>query len=152
MIVVYWFFLSLQLQINLFLRTEDMQKDFDDRNNQKKLLDVSKRSVFVTEREIRLAHLWVNVRYEIDWKWETYERPVLVIKKLWWLFFVIPMTTKGSEWPWYYDLPENVFWKRSRLVLSQVKVIDRNRFVRKIQRIEKWLFCDIKEKLKTFLF
>lgn len=129
-----------------------MKKDFDQWNEQKKQLDASHRHVFVSEREVRLAHVWINIRYEIDGKWDTYERPVLVIKKLWGLFFIVPMTTKGNECPRYYDLPETIFEKPSRLILSQVKLIDRNRFVRKVKRIDKALFFDIKEKLKTFLF
>lgn len=64
------------------------------------------------------------------------------------------MTTGGKESKspeFYYDLPLHYFNKESRLVLSQARAIDRNRFIKKIGTIQKDDFSDIKEKLRGLL-
>ena len=126
-------------------------KDFNSRNKIKKELHNEIRQVFVNEREVRFAHLGVNIGFEEDGKGESFVRPVLVLKRLGNLFFIVPLTTKGKDSRFYHKLPGNYFHQTSRIILSQVRAIDRNRFARKIQTIDEDDFLIIKEKLKAFL-
>ena len=127
---------------------------FDCRNIIKQQLHSHVRKIFLKEREIRLVHLWKNICYEEDGKWKDFVRPVLILKKLGNMFFCVPMTTgwKNSRAiQFYYDLPLHYFQKESRLLLSQVRTLDKNRFIKKIGKIQKVDFSDIKRKLKALL-
>lgn len=128
-------------------------KNFDNRNQIKKELHSSPQStnVYVSKKEIWFVHLGVNVWYEQDGNSDVYSRPVLVLKKLGNVFRVIPMTTKGKESYYYYTLPDWYFGKTSRLILSQIRVIDKSRFVSKIGKLTSSDFTLVKKKLKAFL-
>ena len=105
----------------------------------------------VHEREIWYTYLWANIGYEQDWKWDKFVRPVLVIKKVGNIFFVVPMTTKWKETLFYHTLSNIYFEQQSRLILSQCKMIDKKRFIDKIGMISKQEFLIVKEKLKELL-
>lgn len=137
--------------MTLFFTRNFYMKDFNSRNKIKEELHNERRRVFVNEREVRVAHLGINIGFEEDGKGESFVRPVLVIKRLGNLFFVVPLTTKGKDNRFYHALPGHYFNQTSRIILSQVRAIDRNRFARKIQTIDEDDFLAIKEKLKAFL-
>lgn len=83
--------------------------------------------------EIWNIYNWINIGYESIWKWDKYERPVLVLKKLWQIYLCITMTTKWKDNNiFYYKLNNNYFNKKSYLTLSQWKCIDWKRFIKKI--------------------
>ena len=126
-------------------------KDFDNWNKLKKVVHKKKRKVFIKEREIRFTHLGVNVGFEQNGAGTTFARPVLVIKRIGNQYFVVPMTSKGKDNKFYHKLPDNIFGHTSRLILSQVKTIDKKRFIREIGTVPKEEFLDIKKKLKAFL-
>lgn len=69
-------------------------KRFDERNILKKKVNSQEGEVFVKAREVRFAHLGINVGNEEDGKGKSFQRPVLVIKKVGNMFLVVPMTTK----------------------------------------------------------
>lgn len=69
-------------------------KRFDEWNILKKKVNDLKDDLFVRPREIRYAHLGINVGNEEDGKGKTFQRPVLIIKKVGNMFFVAPMTSK----------------------------------------------------------
>jgi len=128
-------------------------KEFDNRNLLKKWLHSSTQNanVYISKKEIRFAHLGVNIGFEQNGNSQVYSRPVLVLKKLWNVFWIVPMTTKGKESFFYHTLPDEYFWKKSRLILSQVRVIDKNRFISKIGKLKSTDFALVKKKLKAFL-
>ncbi|MCT4664234.1 MAG: type II toxin-antitoxin system PemK/MazF family toxin [Flavobacteriales bacterium] len=113
---------------------EEYIKDFDNWSILKQEIHHSERErIYFKPREIYNAHLGVNIGSEADGKDEVFLRPVLVIKKIGNLFFVVPMTTKGKEdSPFYYSLPYSYFDKDSSLMLSQARIVDRKRLIRKI--------------------
>ncbi|MEL6945159.1 MAG: type II toxin-antitoxin system PemK/MazF family toxin [Bacteroidota bacterium] len=130
-------------------------KLFDQRNQLKKQLDASltnKKGIYIKEREIWNSNFGVNIGSETDGKPHNFTRPVLVIKKVGSMFFVVPMTTSGKDNRFYHTIPNHYFRHASRLMLSQAKVIDRKRFIRKIGILGKEDFLAAKEKLKTLLF
>jgi len=61
------------------------------------------------------------------------------------------MTTKGKDSKSYYRLSDIYFGKTSRIILSQIKVIDKARFIKDLGIITDGDFKDVKEKLKALL-
>jgi len=94
----------------------------------------------------------LNIWYESIWKWEYFERPFLVIKRLWNMFLCISMTTQWKDNNFYYRISDSYFNKKSYLTLSQWKCIDNKRFIKKIWTLSKSDLFEIKKELKTFWF
>ena len=69
-------------------------KDFDNWNVLKKQLHTDDRHVYLNEREVRLAHLGINIGFEQDGNGSSYERPVLILKRFGNICRVVPMTSK----------------------------------------------------------
>ena len=126
-------------------------KQFDRWNKLKKKVNEKQPEFFVNEREVRYAHVGLNVGYEEDGKGVDFKRPVLVLKKIGHMFVVLPMTTKGKDTRFYYRLADSYFNKPSRVILSQLKVIDKARFIKDLAIITEEDFQNIKEKLKALL-
>lgn len=61
------------------------------------------------------------------------------------------MTTKGKDSKFYYRLPDQYFGKTSRIILSQCRVVDKNRFIESIGTLSEGDFKDIKEKLRALM-
>ena len=118
-----------------------------------KLNSCNKENFYVNAKEIWYIHNGINIWYESNGKWLDFKRPVLVIKKVWNLFFIFSMTTKWKKNnKFYYKLDKSYFWKNSYVVLSQVKIIDKRRFAEQIWKLS-WIdFWKIKKELKKILF
>ena len=59
------------------------------------------------------------------------------LKKIWGLFFIVSMTTKWKkDNKYYYELNKSYFNKKSYIILSQVKSIDKKRFFEHIWTIK----------------
>lgn len=135
---------------------------YDERNETKKEIHFQSQNqwkhFFLNEREIRYVRLWVNVGYEENGK-KSFLRPVLVLKKVWNLFFVVALTSKWKEKNrFYHKLIDVVFneknkkhEKTSYCILSQVRVIDKKRFTEIMGLVSDEEFFYIKEKLKELL-
>ncbi len=126
-------------------------KRFDERNILKKRVNDQKWELFVRPREVWFAHLWINVGNEEDGKGMTFQRPVLILKKVGNMFFVAPMTSKGREDKFYHTLPDLYFNWTSRVILSQAKMLDKKRLTHKLAVLHENDFIQIKEKLKALL-
>ena len=128
-------------------------REFDARNNLKKKIhnSDSSKNVFISEKEIRFAHLGVNIWSEQNGTKKNFLRPVLILKKLGSLFLTIPMTTKWKDNQFYHTLPFHYFNKTSRLIFTQIKSLDKKRFSHKIWKLSNNDFFKAKEKLKAFL-
>lgn len=149
--------------INLLLCSDIMQKTeliFDLWNEDKKKIDVnsSLEKVFINDREIWYTKMGINVWYEENGKQE-FRRPVLVIKKIWNLFFTVALTSKWKDNNKFYhklgtaEFNENNLKNKdnSYCILSQVKVMDKKRFTESMWYISASEFFAIKEKLKAIL-
>jgi endo-1,4-beta-D-glucanase Y len=101
--------------------------------------------------------MWVNIGFEENWKSE-FLRPVLVLKKVWSLFFTVALTSKWKDnHDFYYkfrdlELNNPKYKNSSYAILSQVKVMDKKRFFENIWNVSKNDFVEIKKKLKQILF
>lgn len=125
---------------------------FDNRNRLKKKLHLQVRKVYLKEREIRYAHLGCNIGFEENGKWKEFVRPVIILKRVWNQFVIVPLTTKGKDNQFYRELPSQLFQRRSFAIVPHIKALDRKRFSRRIAILDEKNFWRLKEKLKTVLF
>ncbi len=122
---------------------------FDEWHKIKKQVDcLNNKHVYLKEREVWYVKLWKNIWCEQDWK-KDFERPVLVVSKVWSLFFCVPMSTNWKNNRYYYKLKKSYFNRDSYLLLSQVRVIDKKRFVNDIWIVSEDDFVEIKKLLKS---
>jgi hypothetical protein len=130
---------------------------YDERNTVKQSVHFSNfrkdTDFFVNQWEIRYIKMWLNMWYEENWK-KNFERPVVVLKKIWNLFLCAALTTKGkTEWyqkRYYIDISSED--EKSFIILSQMKTIDKCRFVNKIWEISSEKFKEIKKIFREFYF
>lgn len=129
------------------------KETFNVRNEEKRILH-TRHDVdwfYVQPREIWYVKLGVNIWFEQNGKRE-FQRPVLVVQRIWILFFVIPLSTKEKLNKYYYKLQSVDFGKPSMAILSQVRIIDKRRFVNVIGCISTYEPQIIKKLLKdTYL-
>jgi len=132
---------------------------FDEWNKEKKTIHtVDPDGFYVNEREIWYVKLGMNVGNESNGK-QDFRRPVVVIKKVGNLFFVVPMTTKGKDSKFYHVFQKNEYIEHyrdqipeiSRAQLSQVRIMDKRRFLDRIGYIHRDEFTEIKKKLRELL-
>lgn len=134
------------------------RKNFDEWNTEKKSIHTIKMPEFyINEREIWFTKMGENIGFEENGK-KHFLRPVLVIKKIGNLFFTVAMTSKGKEKNSFYhklseiELQNPKYKNSSFLILSQVKVMDKRRFVEHVGNVSSKEFGRIKEKLRNTLF
>lgn len=105
---------------------------------------------YINYRDVWYIKLGINVWYEQNWKTD-FKRAVLVIKKIGNIFLVIPMTTKEKNNIYHYKL-KSFKWKISWLILSQLRTVDKKRFIKKIWEISAEEFKIIKKNLSKYYF
>ena len=128
-----------------------MHKNFDEWNNNKKKIHTRSGAPFCHERELWWCSLGVNVGFEQDGSGEEHRRPVLILKGLSKeTCFAIPLTTATQDHPLRpsIGLVED---KEARALLSQIRVIDSKRLVRKIGYLEQDIFARIRKAAKDLL-
>ena len=112
-----------------------MNKDFDEWNIMKKEIENNDKKLLFNEWEIWWLNIWLNIRQESCWKWESFRRPVLVLKKLSSNAFIwIPLSTKIKTWTWFFNYLQNNI--KYTALLYQIKMFDIWRFQRTISQID----------------
>lgn len=128
-----------------------MQKDFDGWNTQKKQLNGRVAVPFYKARELWWCTLGVNVGSEQDGSGEEYRRPVLVLKSFGKeTFLAIPLTTSTSVHPLRPSIGM-VEGKEAHALLSQMRVVDTKRLVRKIGYLAVDRFAEIQKAAREML-
>jgi len=126
---------------------------FDKWNELKKKIDKkSDKNIFPKPWEIWYINIWINIWNESLGKWNLFKRPVLIISKLWNMFFCSSMTTKWKDSNFYFKLDENYFDKKSYIAKSQLKSVDKKRFIIKIWKLKNKDFYEIKKEIQKFIF
>ena len=129
-----------------------MKKDFDKWNIKKKEIHWQKSSVFCHPREIWWCSLGVNVGFEQDGTGNNFDRPVLVIRGFNQnIFFGAALTGVRREEKYYFPIGK-IEGKEASVVLSQVRLIDTKRLVRKMTTLDECVFENVKKALKKTLF
>ena len=117
-----------------------MQKDFDKWNERKKKVNCRVGAPFFHQREIWWCALGVNIGFEQDGSGEEYNRPVLIYKGLsGQTCFAIPLTTSTKKHQ-FRPAIGIVEGKEAHLLLSQMRVIDAKRLIRKVGYLDQ-KFC-----------
>jgi len=128
-----------------------MQKDFDNWNEEKELANTKDTSdLYFYEGEIWWISLGVNVGFEQDGKSQQFTRPVLVLKKFSQNVFIgVPLSTSGKTGKYYFNFA--FADGQSTASLSQIKLFDSKRLVKKMGFIEKEVLEKIRTKVKNIL-
>ena len=132
------------------LDTENIKLDFLDWTELKIRLDlIATNNVFFKERDIWWTSLGKNIGSEQDGKNENFTRPILIIKKFnQETFLGLPTSTKIKNSKYYYIFEKDC--KKYTVNLSQLRLLSNKRLLKKMWRLDKKDFQNIKEKLKDF--
>jgi len=108
------------------------------------------KELYFHEREIWWASLGINIGFEQDGKNETFERPILIIKKFnKYVMWALPLTSKERIGKYYYQTEYQ--GEQSTIILSQLRLISSKRLIRKVRKLPAKEFREIKDFLKSFL-
>ncbi len=128
----------------------DIKKQFVEWTKLKIRIHFSEKEIYFREGEIWWASLGVNIGYEQNGKNETFERPVLILKKFSPdVFWMIPLSTKLKNGPFYhhYLFHEETF----SACLTQIRLISSKRLLRRIGLFPKQDLKEIHTKIKKLL-
>jgi len=131
-----------------------IKKDFELWWNKKKKLHFWKKWInFLIPWEIAWWFIWVNIWFEQDWKWKNSRRPILIISKIWNMYFWVPLTKQWKDSSIFNHRLKSVdFWFNSDLIISQWRMFDIKRFWLPIWKISKKELDEIKKLLKNKYF
>lgn len=124
-----------------------MNQDYDNWNKIK--IDLSQKSFqqYFYVREVWFVSIGKNLGYEEDGKNEMYERPVLIYKKFNNdIFWGIPLTSSFKEGDYYFVLDNNGI--KSSALLSQLRLFDAKRLLRRVRKINPEEFKRLRQKMK----
>lgn len=128
-----------------------MNKDFDNWNEHKKKTHYEGENKFYHPRDIWWCSLGVNVGFEQDGTGKNYDRPVVVIKGFnKHVFFGVALTGKRREGKYYFPIGK-VDGREATAVLSQVRLFDTKRLVRKVGVLDQETFEKLKASLHNIL-
>ena len=132
-------------------KTEKIAEYFDHWNELKKSLHLFKvRPPYFKEREVWWASIGQNLGDEQNGKNEYFERPVLIVKRFYQnIFLGLPLSTKPKKGNYYYSIVGEKI--HGIIILSQMKIFDAKRLLRKIEVIDEATFCDIVKRLKDLI-
>lgn len=129
-----------------------MVKDFDNWNTSKKLINKNTAPEFYHQREVWWCSLGINVGFEIDGTGDNFDRPVLVLKGFNKdTFLGVALTGRKKEGRYYFYLGE-IEGRPATAVLSQIRLIDTKRLVKKMAMLDEAIFKELQKRIKTLLF
>lgn len=82
--------------------------------------------------EIWYTKIWCNIGSEIDGKW-WFIRPVVILKIVWSLIFICPLTSKTKTGDFYYKIND-----KNTAILSEAKCIDKKKIDKKNKSYRKY--------------
>ena len=124
-----------------------MRKNFDSWNELKKEIDSKGETKFYHAREIWWCAMGLNIGSEANGKGEEYRRPIIVIKGFNKESFLgVALTGKKKEGSYYAYLGE-VSGKEASANLSQIRLFDTKRLVRKIGKLDEDKFKQLKDRI-----
>lgn len=129
-----------------------MFKDFDLWNAKKKIINTAVSQSFCHPREIWWCSLGVNVGVEEDGTGRNFDRPVVVIRGFnQYSFLAVPLTGKKKIGHYYFS-PGLIAGREATALLSQIRIIDSKRLIKKIGTLNKDKFLELKNALQQALF
>ncbi len=117
----------------------------------KDILNKKERKIFLKKREIWRVHLGHNVGHEQNGSGDSFVRPVLVLQKLNQdTFVILPLTSKNKKGSFYFPIKFNE--NKSIVVLSQIKVLDKKRFIKKLGTLDQAQFTEVQKKSSALVY
>jgi len=129
-----------------------MDKDFDGWNKEKKQIHWKKHRIFCHPREIWWCALGVNIGFEQDGTGRNFDRPVLVIRGFNENIFLGVALTGIKRKSQYYLPIGKIEGIEASVILSQVRLIDTKRLIKKMATLDNEVFGNVKIALKKALF
>lgn len=127
-----------------------MHKDFQKWHILKETLHHEAARVLFHEREIWWCALGTNVGFEQDGKNDTFERPVIVFRKFNnEIFWALPITTREKSGKYYYSYHHGN--KGFSVILSQMRLLDGKRLLRKVGFLSKREFEELDRRFDAVL-
>ena len=129
-----------------------MEKDFDNWNKNKKIINKQSFVDFYHKREIWWCTLGVNIGFEQDGTGKNFDRPVIIIKGFSKnVFICLPLTGKKKNGKYYFYLGK-INGRESTALLSQIRLVDTKRLIKKIGMLDQKLFDKLKTTLQKVIF
>jgi mRNA interferase MazF len=103
------------------------------------------------KREIWLASVGENIGHEVDGKGEKFMRPVLVLQSYnKSTCHVVPLSTTKRRGKFWHEFDGHT-GKKSVALLSQSKIVDTSRFVKKIGWTDQKTFDAIRARIRSII-
>ena len=129
-----------------------MTKDFDRWNKHKKNIHTRSEPPFYHEREIWWCAVGVNVGNEIDGTGNVHDRPVLILRGFNAQTF-LGVCLIGRRRSGKYYVPVGAVGNRQATAnLSQVRILDTKRLIRKMTTLDETIFLNVARKAAIALF
>ena len=126
-------------------------KDFDSWNTRKKAIHNSGENKFYHPRDIWWCSLGANVGFEQDGTGVIKTRPVVIIsgfsKNV---CLIIPLTTSQKDNRYYLKIGK-IKNKEASAIVSQIRLIDTKRLVKKMEVINKNKFEEIRKAVRDLI-
>jgi mRNA interferase MazF len=104
-----------------------------------------KSSPFFKEREIWWTAIGFNIGDEQNGKNKNFERPILILKKFNnYIFIGLPLTSKLKKGKYYQEV--KVIDRSTSVILSQLRLYDAKRLIRKITILDEGLYDLVKNR------
>src|SRR3989344_3623575 len=125
-----------------------MKKDFDTWNEVKKRVNERDTvNVYFYEREIWWCALGANIGFEQDGTNETFERPIVIIKKYNpQIFLAVPLSATSKRGKYYAPLGL-VDDRDAVAILSQLRLLDCKRLTNRIGTLDSFVFEKLVESI-----
>ena len=129
-----------------------MQKKFSQWSIQKANLHSESTVAYYHEREIWWCALGVNIGFEQDGTGENFDIPVVILRGFnTHTFFAVALTGRKKAGAFYFYLGK-VDDRDATAILSQVRILDTKRLIKKIGTLHISTFQDLKNACKDILF
>ena len=130
---------------------KEYKKDFETWNKHAQRLNSIHFEGFFHAREIWWCALGVNIGSEQDGKNNLFERPVLIIRRMRFdqLALIAPITTKIKDED--DRVCAYIMGEESQILLSQIRVVSRNRLIRRFGTLKREVFNIVLIKIATMI-
>jgi len=128
-----------------------VNKDYDEWNKMKKIVNKNRTRKLYHKRDIWWCNLGLNVGYEQDGTGKDYDRPALILKDFnQYVCLVIPLTSSSKISKYYIDIG-CIGGKKSKAIISQIKLIDTKRLINKVEMLDKEVFNKIRKAVRNLI-
>ena len=118
------------------------EKNFNSWNEKKKRIVPN-----FSERDIWWCALGLNVGYEEDGKHADFERPICILRKFNKDIFIgLPLTSVRKNNPYYF--PHQLHDTCGSILLSQARILSAKRLERKLGRLGRGRFMELRKKYR----